>query len=78
MQVFSAILSCLTTDNIKQLACNSLLSALVILQIQITEYLIGIVRCSLHGHHTGRMLRGIAVQKCCINHEVKKLGYKRT
>jgi len=45
-----------TADNIKQLAGDGLLTTLVVLQVQLAKQLVGIIRRSLHGHHSGGML----------------------
>ena len=44
-----------STDNIKQLTCNSLLTTLVVLQVQFTQQLISIIGSCLHGNHTSSM-----------------------
>ena len=48
-------------DNIKQLVCNGLLPALVVLQVEILEQFVGIVGSRLHGNHSCGVLRGNAV-----------------
>ena len=45
-----------TSDDIKQFARNRLLATLIVLQVKLTQQLIGIIRSCLHGHHTGSML----------------------
>jgi len=55
-----------TSYNVEQFVCDSLLAALVLLQVQVAQQFVGIVRCRLHGHHACSMLTGIAVKQCRI------------
>ena len=64
------------THNIKQFACNCLLTALVELKIKLSQQLIGIVSCSLHGYHSGSMFTGIAVEQSCEDLKIKLFRYQ--
>lgn len=59
------------TYNVKQFGCDGLLARLVVCQCQLAEQIIGIVCGHLHGHHTGGMLAGQAVEKRSINLEMQ-------
>ena len=52
-----------TTSDIKQFVGDSLLTSLVVLQVEFTQQLIGIIGGCLHGNHTGCVLRGIVVEQ---------------
>ena len=51
-----------TANNIKQFVRNSLLTSFVILEIELTQQLIGIISGRLHSHHTCRMFTSIAIK----------------
>ena len=65
-----------TAHDIKQLAGDGLLPALVVLQVEFTENLIGIISSRLHCHHTGCMFRGDGVEQSGIEHKMGKLRNK--
>ena len=45
-----------TSDDVEKFARDGLLAALVVLQVELTKQFVGVVGCSLHGHHAGGML----------------------
>lgn len=47
-----------TANNIKQFICNGLLTTLVVLQVEFAQEFIGIIRSSLHSHHSSSMFAG--------------------
>lgn len=69
-----------SANDVQQLIRNRLLAALVVLLRQILNQLIGIVRGSLHGKHTCRVLGSVRIQQDRINllaqHFRKKLGHQ--
>ena len=59
-----------TAYDVKQFACDGLLTRLVVLQVQLAQQLVGIVGGRLHGYHSGCMLGSHAVKQGSIEHEV--------
>ena len=47
-----------TSHNIKQFIVNGLLTTLVVLQVEFAQEFIGIIRSSLHSHHSSSMFAG--------------------
>ena len=62
-----------TANNVEQFVGDGLLTALVVLQIELAKQFVGIIRSRLHGHHASSMLRGHAVEECRVEHQVGKL-----
>ena len=62
-----------TANNVEQFVCDGLLTTLVVLQIELAKEFVGIIRSCLHGHHASSMLRGHAVEKSRVEHQVGEL-----
>ena len=60
-------------DDVEKFGRNSLLTTLVVLEVQFAKQLVGIVRSGLHGHHTGGMLRGIGIEQGRVEHQMGHL-----
>ena len=65
-----------TTSDIKQFVGDSLLTTLVVLQVEFSQELIGIIGGCLHGNHTGCVLRGIVVEQSRVEQQVGILRKK--
>ena len=65
-----------TSNNVKQLACNSLLTTLVVLQIQFTQEFVSIVGSRLHCNHTCGMLGSDGVEQCGVEHQMGEFRYE--
>ena len=65
-----------SSHNVQKFTRNSLLTALVILQIEFAQYFIGIVSRRLHGNHACGMLTCNTVKQCRIEHKMQILGNK--
>ena len=63
-----------SANDVQQLIRNRLLAALVVLLRQILNQLIGIVRGSLHGKHTCRVLGSVRIQQDRIIFWLNTLG----
>ena len=61
------------TNDVEQLARDGLLATLVVLQIELAQNLVGIVRSGLHGNHTCGVFAGDAVEQCRVHHQVQVL-----
>ena len=58
------------TNDVEQLARDGLLATLVVLQIELAQNLVGIVRSGLHGNHTCGVIAGDTVKQCRVHHQV--------
>ena len=59
-----------TADNVEQFAGDGLLSALVVLKVQLTQQFVGIVCCRLHSHHTGGMFRRNTIEQSRVKRQM--------
>ena len=66
----------LPTYNVKQFACNGLLTGFVIHQRQFLKQFVGIVSSNLHGHRAGGMFRRIRIEQHRVELQPQHLGQK--